>query len=160
MLFMGMEFGQWKEWNHEEELDWALLNHPNHVGLRQCVTDLNNVYKSYSALHTLDFKATGVHWSGMDDHENSVLSFIRHNEDDGSVIVVCNLTPTVREEYRVGVPTKGTWKEIFNSDEAKYGGSNVSSGAPQEATSVPMHHQEQSISLTLPPLSVVYLSKE
>ena len=96
----------------------------------------------------------------MDDHENSVLSFIRHNEDGESVVVVCNLTPTVRYDYRVGVPTKGLWKEIFNSDGAQYGGSDISSGAPQDATDVPMHHQEQSISITLPPLSVVYLSKE
>ena len=96
----------------------------------------------------------------MDDNENSVLSFIRHNEEDGSVVIVCNLTPSVRNDYRVGVPDKGMWKEIFNSDNEQYGGSNVLSGAPQNTSDVPMHHQEQSISITLPPLSVVYLSKE
>ena len=160
MLFMGMEFGQWKEWNHEGELDWALLSHPNHNGLKNCVTDLNHVYKNNTELHTLDFLATGVHWSGMDDHEQSVLSFIRFGEENTGIVIVCNLTPRVHHNYRIGVPFKGRWKELFNSDNSQYGGSDVSSGAPQNTDDIPVHHQEQSLSLTLPPLSVIYWHQE
>jgi 1,4-alpha-glucan branching enzyme len=160
MLFMGMEFGQWKEWNHEEELDWHLLEHPNHIGLRRCVQELNILYKSKRALHSKDFDATGVEWSGMDDHENSILSFIRFGDDGTEIVITCNLTPNVHHHYGIGVPSTGIWKEIFNSDARIYGGSDVSSGSAQKAVSRPIHQQDQSINLTLPPLSVIYWSKE
>jgi len=159
MMFMGMEFGQWKEWNHDEELDWALLSHPNHIALRQCVRDLNHLYQREAALHYTDFDATGVHWSGMDDHENSVLSFIRFGQDE-EILIACNFTPNVVYNYQVGVSSSGVWKEIFNSDSKEYGGSDVSSGEPQSTQDVSTHQQDHSLTLNLPPLAAVFWKKE
>ena len=158
MMFMGMEFGQWKEWNHEEELDWALLDHENHIGINSCIQTLNTIYTTTPALHTKDVDATGVHWSGMDDHEQSVICFVRFGLDDSAVVIACNLTPNIRHDYRIGVPHAGKWKELFNSDDSMYGGSGVSSGAPQDTEAHSVHHQSHSISITLPPLAVVYWS--
>ncbi|MEC7984669.1 MAG: 1,4-alpha-glucan branching protein GlgB, partial [Myxococcota bacterium] len=156
LLFMGMEFGQWTEWNHEESLDWALLDHPNHIALLDCVSDLNHLYRTEEALYSTDFDAKGVYWSVMDDHEQSVLCFIRIGKSGDAILVACNLTPTIREGYRVGVPSGGRWREIFNSDSARYGGSNCVSDSPVEADDRGAHGQSHSIEIRLPPLSVVY----
>ena len=123
---MGGEFGQWTEWNHDTELDWALFGHHYHDGLRRYVHDLNDLYRSHGALHELDFEGDGFAWISCDDWQNSVYAFIRYARDRNDfVVVLMNCTPVIREGYRIGVPSAGYYSEVLNSDAAGYGGSNV-----------------------------------
>ena len=158
LLFMGMEFAQWREWNHDESLDWHLLQWRDHAGVMRLVSDLNALYRSTPALHEIDFEWHGYEWLELHDWENSVIAFLRRakNSDD-SVVVVCNFTPVVRENYRVGVPSGGCYREILNTDSEIYGGSNAGNyggvwGIPEPHAGRPFH-----LSLRLPPLGVVFL---
>jgi 1,4-alpha-glucan branching enzyme len=158
LLFMGGEFGQWREWNHDGELDWALLDDPAHAGVQRLVRDLNRLYRELPALHALDTEPAGFEWLAHDDAGGSVIAFVRRDRGAGQVAVVCNFTPVVRHGYRIGVPAPGAWRERINTDSAHYGGSNV--GAPWgvlDAQPVPAHGRGWSIVLTLPPLAAVFL---
>lgn len=160
LLFMGGEFGQWREWAHEGQLDWPLLDQPLHAGLRRWVADLNRIYRSCPALHELDFDATGFRWAVADDADNSVLAFLRLARDGRCLLAVCNFTPVPRTHYSVGVPQGGHWRELLNSDAALYGGSGAGNLGGTQAVPVPMHGQPWSLNLTLPPLAVLWLVSE
>jgi 1,4-alpha-glucan branching enzyme len=161
LLFMGSEFGQWTEWDHEKSLDWHLLDHDRHQGLARFIQDLNRVYKDEASLHDLDFSAKGFEWLDASDAANSVLSFFRKSSKTGDrILVVCNLTPVPRFNYRLGVNEEGTWKEILNSDAHEYGGSGLGNFGQVATHPLPAHGRLHSLTLTLPPLGVLYLKYE
>ncbi len=158
LLFMGCEIAQWREWKHDESIDWHLLAWPDHQGVEQLVSDLNALYRNEPALHEVDFDWQGFEWLELHDWENSVLAFLRKARDPrDSVVVVCNFTPVPRRNYKIGVPRAGYYREIFNSDSIIYGGSNV--GNEGGAWSRPDGHAGRPfhLELDLPPLGVVYL---
>lgn len=159
LLFMGGEFAQEREWNHDQSLDWHLLDDPMHRGIQGLVADLNRIYRDFPALHRLDCDPAGFEWIDASDTAQSVLVWQR-NSDDGSppVVVVCNLTPVVREDYRIGVPAAGAWRLILNSDEERYGGSGVGEQAHPVAEAEPWHGREHSLRLTLPPLATIVMT--
>jgi 1,4-alpha-glucan branching enzyme len=158
MLFMGDEFGQWKEWNHDVSLDWHLLDLPMHAGLKRWVRDLNTLYRAAPELHELDTSPDGFLWINADDSEQSVLSLIRKGHSTpGLILFVANFTPVPRYNYRVGVPVEGHWTEILNSDAPIYGGSGQGNIGGVTTTPVRMHGHDQSLNLTLPPLGIVAL---
>ena len=160
LLFMGCEFGQPKEWNHDAELSWDLLQHETHRGVQGTLRALNQLYQSEPALYEKDFDPSGFEWVIGDDREQSVFAYLRRG-DDGTkpVLVVCNLTPMPRPGYGIGVPGR-SWREIFNSDAAGFGGSGVGNGGVIHATGAPAHSQPASITLTLPPLATILLRQE
>ena len=156
MLFMGGEFGQWVEWNHDGSLDWHLLDHEPHRGLQRWVRDLNTLYRAEPALHELDCDAAGFSWIDCNDNVQSTLSWLRHSKDPGqTVVVACNFTPVPRYNHRLGVPHGGTWTELLNSDAPLYGGSGQGNFGGVETAPVSWHGRPQSIAVTLPPLGVV-----
>jgi 1,4-alpha-glucan branching enzyme len=158
LLFMGGEFGQWREWSHDESLDWHLLAYPPHIGLQRWVADLNWRYRSEPALYEQDFHPAGFSWIDCNDAEASVVSLIRRGRTtDDVVLVVCNFTPVPRLNYRVGAVRGGFWKEVLNSDATDYGGSGYGNLGAVEATPVPCHGRLYSLNLTLPPLAAVFL---
>ncbi len=157
LLFMGGEFGQWSEWNHDTSLDWHLLIYGPHVGLQRWVHDLVWLYRIEPALYELDFAPAGFEWVDCNDCDNSVLSFIRRGHSTADVfLVVCNFTPVPRHDYRVGVPHGGVWKEVLNSDAREYGGSGQGNAGEVEASGMPFHGRCYSLNLTLPPLAAVF----
>jgi 1,4-alpha-glucan branching enzyme len=163
LMFMGGEIGQWREWDHDSELDWHLLDQPFHAGVRQWVRDLNRFYREERAASELDFHPDGFEWLDADDAWNSVLSYVRRtgaaasNAARGELLVICNFTPLVRRNYRVGVPHVGTWREVLNSDAEIYGGSGVGNMGGTESAPVPFHGRPHSLNLTLPPLGILVL---
>ncbi len=160
LLFMGGEFGQWKEWNHAESLDWNLLEYPLHSGLQKWVSDLNQIYRRESALYELDSDPSGFEWGDCQDWEQSILSFLRKSKDGKRLTaVVCNFTPVPRIGYRIGVPLSGMWKEVLNSDAECYGGSNLGNGGGVMAEELPAHGKPFSLTLILPPLGVLFFEK-
>jgi 1,4-alpha-glucan branching enzyme len=161
LLFMGCEVAQGREWNHDDQVDWAALDDPAHAGVQRLVRDLNRIYASEPALHVRDADHTGFRWVIGDDRANSVFAFLRLG-DEGSkpVLVVANMTPVPREGYRIGVPQPGFWAEILNTDAGLYGGSNVGNGGGLPADGPASHGEGQSLLLTLPPLAVVVLRAE
>ena len=155
LLFMGSEFGQSAEWNFEGSLDWHLLQYDFHDGVKKAITDLNTLYKTQPALYEKQFSPEGFEWINYSDHQNAVMTFIRKgNKPKDDVIVVCNFTQIVRENYRIGVPKKGKLTELFNSDSTVYGGSGVKSTNKLTVEAVPYDGRDYSIELLLPPLSV------
>jgi 1,4-alpha-glucan branching enzyme len=162
LMFMGGEFGQVDEWNANASLDWWLLDAgPFHSGLQRFVADLNRVYSAHASLWQSDYDPEGFFWVDCSDHENSVLSFMRQTRDHSSrVLVVLNLTPVLRTGYRLGVPEGGKWLEVINSDAGIYGGSNQGNLGGMNTDPIPAHGHQQSLLLTLPPLSVVAFSPE
>ncbi len=156
LIFMGGEFGQTSEWNFETSLDWNLLDYKVHSGMQQMIKDLNAFYKTTPALYEKQFSPEGFQWIDYGDHENSVLTYIRKGHDaKNDIYVALNLTPIPREEYRIGIPKKkGTIKELFNSDAKKYGGSGVATNI-SKLSAVKWHGQMKSITMTIPPLSIV-----
>jgi 1,4-alpha-glucan branching enzyme len=160
LLFMGAEFGQWREWDHDASLDWHLLDRPLHAGLRRFVEDLNHVYAGERALFEVDFDAAGFEWIDCHDHESSVISLIRRARDrEDWIVAVFNWTPIVRDNYRVGVPDAGYYRELLNSDAWPYGGGNVGNQGGCSSEPIPAHGHAQSLNLTLPPLGAVYLKR-
>jgi len=158
LLFMGGEIGQWREWNHDGELDWAVLGDARHAGLQRWVKDLNHLYASEPALWQKDDAPEGFQWIDCHDHEHSVLSLLRRGQDDAAhVVAVVNFTPVPRHGYRVGVPAPGSYHERLNSDAEVYGGSNVGNGGWIPTEPVPAHGFAQSVSLTVPPLGFLLL---
>jgi len=161
LMFMGAEFGQWDEWYHERSLDWHLLQYPPHQGVQRWVKDLNQVYRKEPALYELDFRQEGFEWIDFRDWEGSIISFIRKGKSTDEVfLVVCNFTPMLRMNYRVGVPRGGFWKEALNSDATIYGGIGHGNFGGMEATPVPYHGKYHSLSLTLPPLSILFFKNQ
>lgn len=159
LLFMGSEFGQSDEWNFEKSLDWHLLQYDYHSGIKKLVTDLNHLYKSEPALYEKQFMGEGFEWINYSDHQNAVLTYIRKgNNPDENIIVACNFTQVIRENYKIGIPKKGKLKEIFNSDAAIYGGSGVGNSNVLKVESVLYDGRDFSVELTLPPLSVTVYS--
>ena len=171
LLFMGCEFAQEREWNHDQSLDWHLLDDASpanlhagayppanlHAGVRKLYTDLNRLYRATPALHQRDFGPEGFEWIDLHDAERSVLSFARRGASDASlIVVVCNFTPTVHAGFRIGVPRPGSYRECLNTDSAHYGGSNV--GTPLGAATaqpVACNGRAQSVLIDLPPLATV-----
>ncbi len=160
LLFMGGEFGQWREWNHDASLDWHLLERPLHAGLSRWVRDLNTLYRAEPALHALDFSAEGFEWVDFHDYEESVITFLRRAPDGESVLVACNLTPSPRHNYIVGVPRAGRWREILNGDAPLYGGSGMGNLGGVDSAPVAAQGHYHSLVLTLPPLSVSAFKRE
>lgn len=161
LLFMGDEFGQWSEWNHDASLDWNLLETPLHSALKRWVRDVNTMYRGQPALYQRDFENAGFSWVDCTDSQRSVVSFLRRGRNPGDeLLIVCNFTPVVRENYRVGVPREGFWKELLNSDAPLYGGSGQGNYGGLEATPLPIHGQSFSLNMTLPPLGVLVFRRE
>jgi 1,4-alpha-glucan branching enzyme len=158
LLFMGCEFAQQAEWNHDQSLDWHLLQDGNHAGMQRLVRDLNQLYKASPALYARDFNGEGFEWIDHGDARRSLLSFVRKAPNGQRMLVVCNFAPVVHEGLRLGVPEAGTWRERLNTDSSHYGGSNV--GTPLGAAhsqAVASHGRAQSIVLNVPPLATVFL---
>ncbi len=161
LLFMGGEFGQWREWVHDSSLDWDLLDYPLHAGLQRWVEDLNRLYRSEPALHELDCDPAGFEWIDCNDADSSVLSLIRKAKSSSAImLVLCNFTPVPRYSYRVGTPRGGQWQEILNSDAARYGGSNMGNLGGAESAPIGLHGRPYSLTLTLPPLSVSFFKNQ
>jgi 1,4-alpha-glucan branching enzyme len=159
LLFMGGEFGQWREWSHDGSLDWDLVDYPLHSGVQQWIRDLNRLYRSEPALHELDCEPAGFEWIDCGDAESSVVSLIRKGKSTANlVLMVCNFTPVPRQEYRIGAPHGGFWREALNSDATEYGGSGMGNGGGVDADPWPQHGRPFSLALTLPPLSVLFLT--
>lgn len=158
LLFMGIELGVWKEWNHDTSLEWDVLNFPLHKGLQKWVQDVNLVYRNEPLLFEDDFIPDGFEWIDFCDWEQSVVSFLRKGKSTNSIIaVVMNLTPVPRHQYLLGIPRAGMWKEILNSDASEYGGSGMGNYGESMAQEHSIHGKPYSLSITLPPLSVLYL---
>ena len=160
LLFMGSEFGQFIEWNYKQGLDWLLLDYEAHRQLQQFTSSLNALYRDTPALYEVDYSWDGFSWISGDDNQNSVISFRRIDKNGGEVIVVCNLTPVLRENYRIGVPQSGEYDVIFTSDDPSFGGTGQGTSTKVNTDKTPMHGFRQSISLTLQGLSGVYLRRK
>jgi 1,4-alpha-glucan branching enzyme len=159
LLFMGQEFGERGDWNHESQLDWGLLSDERHAGLLRFTADLAAVYRDLPALHVNDCDpAAGFAWVDASDEDQSVVSYLRRAEGHDDVLVACNFTPVPRHGYRIGVPAGSFWTEVLNSDAEVYGGSGQGNMGGLEADEVPVHGQGWSLELTLPPLGVVVLT--
>ena len=161
LLFMGGEFGQRREWAHEEALEWWVLQYPEHAGLQRWVADLNRLYRTEPALHQVDFDQAGFEWIDCHDAEESVIAFLRKPRGAAAtVLVACNFTPMPRPNYVLGVPRPGYWREVLNSDATLYGGSGIGNFGGVESAPVAAHGRYHSVTLTLPPLSTVLLRRE
>jgi 1,4-alpha-glucan branching enzyme len=161
LLFMGDEFAQEHEWNHDASLDWHLLADPYHLGVQTLVRDLNYLYRGVPALHRLDSEPSGFEWIEADARDESLLTFLRRGDDDGELaIVACNFTPVVREQTRIGVPVPGFYRERLNTDSAFYHGSNVGNGGGLRAEPIAWNGRPYSIAVTLPPLATVFFILE
>jgi 1,4-alpha-glucan branching enzyme len=160
LLFMGNEFGQWREWNHDRSVDWHLLDDAAHAGVRRYVQDLNWHYHAQPALHQCDFHPDGFRWIDCDDNENSVLSLVRYAKDRRDfVVMLFNFTPVPRGDYRIGVPEPGWYDELLNSDAALYGGSNCGNGGGVHSEPIADHGFDQSLRLLVPPLGCLLLKR-
>ena len=158
LLFQGGEFGQAGEWDFNSGLDWHLLQYDAHSGILKLISELNSIYKSHPALYERQFGADGFEWINYSDHHNAAVSFVRRGvREKDHLVVVCNMTPVVREQYRIGVPSKSRLREIFSSDEVRFGGSGVLNPLPIKPDEIPWNDKPQSISLTLPPLGITVL---
>jgi 1,4-alpha-glucan branching enzyme len=157
LLFMGGEFGQRREWSHEEALEWWVLRYPEHEGIQRWVADLNAFYRAQPAMYEVDFEPAGFEWVDCHDADASVLSFLRKPRAGAPVLAVCNFTPVARHNYTLGVPQDGWWRELLNSDAQIYGGSGMGNLGGVEAAPVPAHGRRHSLSLTLPPLAMLLL---
>ncbi len=161
LLFMGGEFGQNNEWHHDKSLDWHLLGNPLHAGIKRWVEDLNRTYRSQPALYQRDYEYSGFEWIDCNDIDHSIVSFLRKGvspEDD--VVVICNFTPNSYPDYQIGVPRKGYWKELLNSDAREYGGGGWGNLGGVTASPVPQHNRPYSISIALPALALIMFKNQ
>lgn len=157
LLFMGCEFGQWREWDHDQELDWYLLRYGDHVGVQSLVRTLNQLHREEPALHRLDGNSAGFRWVIGDDHSNSVYAWLRHDRDGATLLVVHNFTPVPRNAYRIGVPLPGRWTVLLNSDDELYAGSGAGSRGELQSEEQASHGEAHSLILDLPPLGSLVL---
>jgi 1,4-alpha-glucan branching enzyme len=157
LLFMGSEIGQYEEWNHDSGIRWDLLNFEPHRKLQTLVKELNRLYRAEPALYEVDFTYNGFAWIDFHDVENSIISFARYSEGAKEMVIfVCNFTPVPRQNYRLGVPKSGDYREIFNTDAEMFGGSNMGNGPALFRTDpLKCHNYDQSLRLTVPPLGVI-----
>jgi 1,4-alpha-glucan branching enzyme len=160
LLFMGAEFGQWSEWNHEASLDWHLVDEPMHDGMSRWTGDLNRILRDERPLHELDFDPAGFAWIDATDAEQSVISFIRRSSRDEMILAAFNFTPVPRHNYQIGAPVGGRWLEILNSDAPIYGGSGQGNLGGVDAAPVGRHGHLHSLNLTLPPLGAIFLKPD
>lgn len=161
LLFMGGEFGQWQEWDHDGSLAWDALEYEFHLGIQRWTRDLNVLYRAAPALHEQDCEPEGFEWVEANDADSSVIAFLRLAKGGADpILVVCNFTPVVRHGYRVGVPQRGYWREILNSDARDYGGSGQGNLGGVQAAAVPWHGRPYSLQLTLPPLAALFFRGE
>ena len=161
LLFMGGEFAQEREWNHDIGLDWQLLADPFHEGVRRLVRDLNFLYRELPALHRLDCESEGFQWIDVANSAESIVSYLRRGRDPNELaVVVCNFTPVPRENYRIGVPRPGRYRECINTDATEYGGSGVGNAGEVHAEPHPTHGYQYSISPRLPPLGALIFSAD
>ena len=158
--FMGNEFGQFREWNEKQSLDWHLVSWESHGKLLAMMKDLNHIYKENAPFWEIDHYYTGFEWIWCDDADNSIVSFVRKDDHGNQILCVFNFTPVVRESYRLGAPTRGAWKEIFNSDSSLFGGSNVGNLGEVWTQDIPWQNRECSLNINLPPLAGVYFKLE
>jgi 1,4-alpha-glucan branching enzyme len=155
MLFMGDEFGQWNEWKHDSSLDWHLLHYEPHSRLRLLVGDLNHLYRTHQALHTCEYAPASFEWIDVHDAENNVLSFLRKGGGE-TIAAAFNFSPIPRDSYRLGVPAKGHWAEILNTDAKHYGGTGRGNFGGVQTVPIPLHGRNQSLTINIPPLGAVY----
>jgi 1,4-alpha-glucan branching enzyme len=161
LLFMGGEFAQEREWNHDIGLDWQLLDNSMHAGVQRLLSDLNHLYRSIPALHELDCELEGFAWIDCHDTEQSAISYVRRGKDRNQfVVIVCNFTPVVRHNYRIGVSRGGYYRERVNTNSGAYGGSGVGNFGGSVAEAVPCHDQPFSLALTLPPLAALIFTRQ
>lgn len=161
LLFMGSEFGQRREWQHDSSLDWPLLNRSDHQEIQKWIRDLNHFYQQENALYEVDFESAGFQWIESNDWEHSVLIFLRKNRNDQEkILIVCNFVPTPWYNYRVGVPEKGIWQECLNSDASTYGGSGHGNLGKVKTIPIPIHGNDYSVNITIPPLSIIFFKKQ
>jgi 1,4-alpha-glucan branching enzyme len=161
LLFMGSDFGQWNQWDHDYNLQWDLLQWNTHSGLQKYVADLNRMYRQEPALYEVDFEHTGYEWIDCHNYQDSILSFIRRAKDPNNYLVVaCNFTPVVRRGYRLGVPERCWFSEISNSDSMYYDGGNVGNGPGVASQDIPHHGRPYSVELVLPPLATIVLKPQ
>ena len=157
LLFMGAELAQWREWVHDDQLDWELLERPPHEGVRRWLADLNGLYRQSSALYEWDCRPGGFEWIDCNDTDMSVVSFLRRGADrENCLLIVCNFTPVPRLNYRVGAPRGGVWRELLNSDAQIYGGSAMGNLGGVEAAPIALHGRSHALTLTLPPLAILF----
>jgi 1,4-alpha-glucan branching enzyme len=157
MLFMGGEFGQWVEWNHDVSLDWELLGFEKHAQLRMLVGALNWLYRTERAMHDCDTSSEGFEWIDCQDADNNVLSMLRKSRNsDEAILILCNFSTLPRHNYRVGVPFRGHWQELLNTDAAEFGGSGQGNFGGVDSVPIPLHGRNQSLTLTVPPLGAVF----
>jgi 1,4-alpha-glucan branching enzyme len=160
LLFMGCEFGQSREWAHDESLDWHLLEYPVHQGLSRWVQDLNRLYQSEGALFEIDSESHGFEWIDCNDRQGSIISFLRHGKTPGDeLVVICNFTPVPREGYRLGVPHSGYWREVLNSDAEIYAGTGVGNRGGLNTEEVGDHGRPYSLNLRIPPLGCLVFKR-
>jgi 1,4-alpha-glucan branching enzyme len=158
---MGGEFAQRREWTHEGELEWWVSDLPGHAGVKRLMTDLNRVYRSEPALYELDFSPDGFEWVDAGNSEMSIIAFLRKSAGDAPpLLVVCNFTPVPRANFLVGVPARGVWHEILNTDARDYGGSGWGNFGAVESAPVGSHGRVESVSLNVPPLATLILRWE
>jgi 1,4-alpha-glucan branching enzyme len=161
LMFMGGEFGQWREWDHDSSLDWHLLGEPLHEGLQRWVRDLNATYRREPSLHQVDFEGQGFSWIDCHDSDSSIISLMRQARDPNDfTVMVVNFTPVPRQGYRIGVPEPGWYRELLNSDAALYGGGNMGNGGGVQTEPIAAHGHGQSLNLVVPPLGFVLLKKQ
>jgi 1,4-alpha-glucan branching enzyme len=161
LMFMGAEFGQWREWNHDGGLDWQLLDDAMHAGLKRWVRDLNLVYRAEPSLHQVDFDGRGFSWIDCHDADRSAISLLRKGRHTSDfTVAAANFTPVPRREYVVGVPEAGWYREVLNSDARIYGGSDLGNGDGVPADGPPAHGFPHSVRLTLPPLGFLLLKRD
>jgi 1,4-alpha-glucan branching enzyme len=161
LLFMGSEFGQWNEWDHDHSLDWHLLERKDHSGLQNLVAEMNRVYREKTPLWSEDFDVAGFQWIDANNADENALAFLRRDPETGrEIICICNLSPVVRQKYRVGLPRAGRYREVLNSDGAAFGGSGVTNGDGVVSEPQPWHGQPHSAVLVLPPLATLWLEAE
>jgi 1,4-alpha-glucan branching enzyme len=155
LLFMGAEFGQWTEWNHDSSLDWHLTEHQRHAQVQKLVVRLNELYRTEGALFEIEFEPEGFSWVRLHDSSNAVLAYLRRGKSkEDWLLVALNATPVARTDYRLGVPHAGQWREIFNSDSAEFGGSNATNAQTLWTEPVRCDDREQSLQIALPPLGL------
>jgi 1,4-alpha-glucan branching enzyme len=161
LLFMGQEFGQWNEWNHDTELDWTLLDYEAHRNVLNWLRDVNALYRSERALYEDDFSWKGFQWIDFEDADRCLLSFERIARDTNErVVFLCNFTPVVHYNYRLGVVEPGSYRELLNSDAELYGGSGVGNYGHVQSSPHPMHNREHSLLITVPPLGALIFKKD
>ena len=158
LLFMGDEFAQTNEWNYKQELNWSLLQYPSHQGIQQLVIALNDLFTSYKALYQLQYDAKGFEWIDFADEEQSVIVYLRQGKQKKDrMIIICNFTPEIRDRYRIGVPSPGSWKIVLDTDDNKYGGSAYLKRKTIRTSAKKYHNRPHSLMVNLPPLAMLAL---